>query len=296
MGILFFLLFLGSLGFAGYSIVSRDQQYDKLNFNFHKGYTGFGLAALFLFLMLSFTSVASGTRSVVTRFGKVNRTLEPGAHLLIPFAEFTHDISVQTQTVKPSEDAASLDLQIVHAEVTLAYHYDPQYVDFAYSQLGGDGRDSVINPAILEAIKSRTAQYPASDLVAKRPLVRDGIDEFVKTRLAPYHIVVETVSITDFHFSKEYEDSIENKVVAIQKAEQAQNDLARIKIEADQKVAAAQGEASALKAQKEQITPELLQLRTIEMLDKKWDGHLPENYYGGVSPLPMMDVLKSGKR
>lgn len=291
MGILFFLLFVASLGYAGYSSVKRDSRGD-FSFTLRNALPGAGLAFSFLILLLSFTTVSAGSRSVVTRFGKVSRILEPGAHLLIPFAEFTHDVNVQTQTVKPSEDASSNDLQVVHTEVTLAFHYDPRFSDFVYQQLGGNGQENVIIPAILEAIKSRTAQFSAADLIAKRPLVRDGIDEFVKQTLVPYHVVVETVSITDFHFSKEYEDSIEGKVVAIQKAEQAQNDLARIKIEADQKVAAAQGEASALKAQKEQITPELLQLRTIEMLDKKWDGHLPENYYGGTAPLPMMDVLR----
>jgi hypothetical protein len=31
------------------------------------------------------------------------------------------------------------------------------------------------------------------------------------------------------------------------------------------------------------------------MLAAKWDGKLPENYYGGNAPLPMMEVLKTKK-
>lgn len=248
-----------------------------------------------LILNLSFSSVDSGYCGVVTRFGQVSRTLNPGLHLVLPFAESVHYISTQTQTVKPSEQASSHDLQVVHAEVTLAYHYDPAYAGFVYTQLAGDGKDSVIVPAILEAIKSRTAQYDAQQLVAQRPAVRDGIEDFVKQRLAPYHVIAETVSITDFNFSEDYNRAIEAKVTAAQNAEKAQNDLTRIKIEAEQKIAQAQGEAEALKSQKAQITPELLELRTIEMMDKKWDGHLPETMVGGSGALPMMDVLK-GRR
>jgi regulator of protease activity HflC (stomatin/prohibitin superfamily) len=158
--------------------------------------------------------------------------------------------------------------------------------------LNDDAETRVIVPAILEAIKARTAQYDAQDLISQRPIVRDGIEDFVRTRLDPYHIVAENVSITDFRFSDEYERAIEAKVTAAQQAEKAQNDLARIKIEAEQKVAAAQGEAQALEVQKAQITPELIQLRTIEMLHDKWDGHLPEVMSGSGS-LPMLDVLKA---
>jgi prohibitin 2 len=46
----------------------------------------------------------------------------------------------------------------------------------------------------------------------------------------------------------------------------AENDLTRIKIEAEQKVAQVGAEAKALEVQKQEITPKLLQLRTIEMM------------------------------
>jgi hypothetical protein len=63
-------------------------------------------------------------------------------------------------------------------------------------------------------------------------------------------------------------------------------------------VAQAQAEAKALEVQKQQITPELLQLRTIEMMQQHWDGHLPEVYMGrqGGGALPMIDVLKAAGR
>ena len=148
----------------------------------------------------------------------------------------------------------------------------------------------------LKLIKSVTAQYNVQELVSKRPEVRDKIEAFVTARLMPYHIVAETTSITNFKFSDQYEQSIEAKVTAQQNAEKALNDLARIKTEAQQKIEQAKGEAEALKSQKEQITPELLQLRTIEMLSKNWDGHLPTTIVGGNGAFPMLDVLKAAQK
>jgi regulator of protease activity HflC (stomatin/prohibitin superfamily) len=167
-----------------------------------------------------------------------------------------------------------------------------------WAKLNDDAVDRVVKPAILEAIKAQTAQYDAEQLIAQRATVRNGIEQYVRDRLAAHHIDVDAVSITDFNFSEEYNRAIEAKVTAQQNALKAENDLTRIKIEAEQKVAQAQAEAKALEVQKQQITPELLQLRTIEMMQQHWDGHLPEVYMGSGQggALPMIDVLKAAGR
>ena len=190
------------------------------------------------------------------------------------------------------------DLQVVHTQVTLAYYQDPCCVTDIWAKLNDDAVDRVVKPAILEAIKAQTAQYDAEQLIAQRATVRNGIEQYVRDRLSAHHIDVDAVSITDFNFSEEYNRAIEAKVTAQQNALKAENDLTRIKIEAEQKVAQAQAEAKALEVQKQQITPELLQLRTIEMMQQHWDGHLPEVYMGSGQggALPMIDVLKAAGR
>jgi regulator of protease activity HflC (stomatin/prohibitin superfamily) len=297
MNAIFFLFALGLLVYGLYRALTpftfdsthRPQYRFRL-----EAFVPYLIAAVALFVLFSsFTTVDTGYRGVVLRFGAVTgRILDPGPHLILPVAESVARVNVQTQIVKPDEQAASHDLQIVHTQVTLGYYIDPSYVTYIYSQLNDDAKTRVITPAILESIKATTARYDAEQLIANRAAVRDGIEDFVKQRLTPHHVIVDSVSITDFNFSAEYNQAIESKVTAAQNALKAENDLRRIKIEADQKVAQATGEAEALKVQKEQITPELLQLRTIEMMNQRWDGHLPESYYGGTAPLPMMDVLK----
>jgi regulator of protease activity HflC (stomatin/prohibitin superfamily) len=261
-----------------------------------RGLPYFALALFFGFVAMSFTTVTAGTIGVVLRFGRPVRQLTPGPHFVLPFADSVTPVSVQTSIVKPSENAASHDLQVVHTEVTLAYHVDPAYATDILVTLNDDAETRVITPAILEAIKSVTAQYDVQQLISERPLVSDGIESFVRARIAPYHIIAETTSITDFSFSQDFENAIEAKVTAEQLAEKAKNDLTRIQIQAQQQVAQAQGEADALKLQKEQITPELLQLRTIEMMKERWDGHRPSTLVeGSGGALPMMDVLAEAR-
>jgi len=282
-------------------VVTKSAHGDsQLSSHVGSGIPFFTAAALVFIFWMSFTTVDSGYRGVVLRFGAVTgRTLEPGPHLITPFLETVRPISVQVQVEKLDSQASSHDLQVVHTQVTLAYYQDPCCVTDIWAKLNDDAVGRVVIPAIQEAIKAQTAQYDAEQLIAQRATVRNGIEQYVRDRLAAHHIDVDAVSITDFNFSEEYNRAIEAKVTAQQNALKAENDLTRIKIEAEQKVAQAQAEAKALEVQKQQITPELLQLRTIEMMQQHWDGHLPEVYMGGGQgggALPMIDVLKAAGR
>lgn len=303
IGLLLLLVFLGVLGLGFWKSLhvtqtkgTYDQTLTTWSFRALSGAPFFAGAFAVLALALSVATVDAGTRGVVLRFGNPVRELSPGVHLVIPFAETVTPVIVQTQIVKPSEEAASHDLQVVKFQVTFAYHVDPRYATYVLVNLNDDAENRIIKPAILEAIKAVTAQYDVQQLIEQRATVRNSIETLVTARIAPYHIVAETTSITDFSFSKDFESAIEAKVTAQQLAEKAKNDLTRIQIQAQQQIAQAQGEAEALKLQKEQITPELLQLRAIEMMRAKWNGELPNVMIGGNGVLPMVDVLKAASQ
>jgi len=113
-------------------------------------------------------------------------------------------------------------------------------------------------------------------------------------RLRERGIIVEEVSIVNFDFSKSFNEAIEQKVTSLQLKIKAENDLERIKVEAEQtitqanatavsRLAIATAEAQSLKLQRQEITPQLIQLRMIE----KWDGKL-SIFNGGSNTL--MDV------
>jgi prohibitin 2 len=291
---------LGILG--GWKAIKRDREGSFESFQLGAAFPLWILAAIVFFVGITLTAalitVRAGERGVVLRFsGVTGRILDPGLHIITPFIETVQPISVAVQIVKVDEDAASHDLQMVQTQVTLAYYQDPCCVQDIWQKLNNDSANRVINPAILEAVKANTAQYDAEQLISKRPVVRDGVEGYVRQRLAAHHIIVDAVSITNFHFSKEYEAAIEAKVTAAQEAQRAENILKKVQIEAEQRIAQAKGEAEALRAQKEQITPELLQLRTIEMMRTKWDGTLPSVYVSGQGgALPMFDILQGIKK
>jgi len=249
------------------------------------------IAALILISWLNpFVVINAGHRGVITTFGKVNPTvLEEGLHFRIPIMQQVTEINVQIQKGEGDGDAASRDLQQVHAKIALNYHLIPNRVAETYQAIGdlGSVGDRIIIPAVQEATKATTAKYTAEELISKRPEVRDQISQFMRDRLLRHGIQIDEFSIVNFRFSESFNQAIEAKTTAEQLKLKAERDLERIRVEAEQKIASAKAEAESLRLQKQEITPDLLKLREIEnqrVALEKWDGRLPQ-VTGGSVPL-----------
>jgi regulator of protease activity HflC (stomatin/prohibitin superfamily) len=240
--------------------------------------------------------VNEGERGVVLRNGAATGVVRPpGLALVMPFVDSIESMSVMTEAAKVEASGASKDLQVVHAEITVNYAMLPERAVEVYTSLRHDAVARVIRPAIEEAVKAGTAEFKAEDLIQHREAVKSRIETILRQRLDAKGFTLDAVSITDFDFSDTFNRSIEDKVTATQQALKAENDLVRVRAEAQQSVARAEAEAQALKAQREAVTPELIQLRRTEALLKaieKWDGRMP-TFVGEGAPVPMLDVFKA---
>lgn len=237
-----------------------------------------------------FYTVPAGYRGVLLTFGRPDpNSKEEGLGFKVPFAQKVVDLEVRTQKDEVVADSSSSDLQDVQTTVALNYHVSPKYAPLLYTKVGMDYRDRIILPAIQESVKAGTAQYKAEELISKRADVREDIKTLISEHLNKYYIVVDDFNIVNFQFSEEFDKAIEAKVTAEQLKLKAERDLQRIEIEKEQKITQAQAEAEALRLQKAVISPELIQLRQIEMqimAIEKWNGIMPQATNG----MPFIDV------
>jgi regulator of protease activity HflC (stomatin/prohibitin superfamily) len=248
----------------------------------------FGLFILFC----SMSRIGAGETGVVTLFGNLRpQTLSSGIHFINPLTS-VHKMNLRILTTSAKSEAASSDLQTVDTEITLNYSVNPLDVVNIYTKLGVDPEyfeSYLINPAMSETFKAVVADFTAEELINKRAAVSRGITALLQKKLNEFGIIVQSVSITNFAFSKTFNTAIEAKVTAQQRVLTEQNNLQRIKVEAEQKIVQAQAEATALNLQKQAITPELLQLRQIEnekIAIDKWNGVMPL-YTGSNLPFIM---------
>ncbi|MBI5201731.1 MAG: prohibitin family protein [Elusimicrobia bacterium] len=237
--------------------------------------------------------VPAGHRGVVfnTISGVRAVPLGEGINFVLPIVEQVTFMDIRVQKDTYDASAASKDMQVVHTKVALNFHPSPDSIPKIYQGVGIDFSERLIHPAVQEAVKATTARFTAEELIARREEVKTEIKTLVEKQVHPYGILVDEVYITDFDFSHAFAESIETKQIAEQQALKAKRDLDRIKIEADQKIASARAEAESLRMQKEAITPQLIELRKVEMQKlaiDKWDGKLPTimmSGQGGATPL-----------
>jgi len=244
----------------------------------------------------SFSTVEYGNVGLYKTFGKLSAdVLDPGVHFKIPFAQTIIQVNTQVTKAEADTSASSKDLQPVSTHVAINYSINKASAYNLMNNIGGYFDEVIISPAIQEIVKEVTARYPAEDLIAKRDVVATEIRDALTKRMLKYDLVVNDINIVNFKFSEAFNQSIEAKQVAQQQALKAENDLKRVQIEAQQKVAQAQAEAESLKLKKEEVTPELVQLKQIEVQEKaleKWDGRLP-TVTGGATPFIDLNSLGS---
>jgi len=240
----------------------------------------------------SVTIIQAGHRGVVLQLGAVQpQVFDEGLHFRIPFIQTVIPMEVRVQKSETSQTSASRDLQTVATTIAVNHHLDGNNVNRLYQEVGMDYAARIVDPAIAEALKAVTAQYTAEELISKRSEVSAKVKEVLKEKLASYYIVLDEINIREFKFSEEFDRAIEAKQVAEQQALKSKLDLERIKIEKEQEITKAQAQAEALRLQKQEVTPELIQLRQIEaQLEaiRRWDGKLP-NVTGGATPFINVD-------
>ncbi|MBI4297725.1 MAG: prohibitin family protein [Chloroflexi bacterium] len=205
-----------------------------------------------LFVSLSIGQVEAGAQGLLLKFGApTGDVINPGAYFRPAILYTVVHMDTQTRAYSADAEAASADLQDVSTTVTVNYKLDPANVFKVYQDLRSDYVARIIAPSVQEAVKSVTAKYAAEQLITQRQKVKEDITTALEGRLAQKWIVLEAVSITNFSFSKVFQDAIELKQKAAQDALTAENKLRQIQVEAAQAKAQAEGQKDAAIAQAE---------------------------------------------
>jgi len=246
-------------------------------------------------IISSCTVVGPGERGVRVTFGKVNeKPLEPDVYFVFPLVSSVRKISVQTQKADiEKSEAVALGNQQVEVHIAVNYQVDPENVVKIVSEFGDEDTavERVLYPAVHEVLKKSTSKRTLDEVLSKRQELKDEIDNDLIERLAKYNIKVRDVSIVNLTFSREYTQSVEQKMVAEQEAKRALYLAEKAKNESQALVNTAKGQAEAQALLRSSITPMLLQKMAIE----KWNGVLPTVIGSGGTPLLDLKNLKQGQ-
>jgi regulator of protease activity HflC (stomatin/prohibitin superfamily) len=270
-----------------------------------------------LWIVWPFNSVPTGSRGVVTQFGRIVGIEPEGLTILAPWQRLALFSIRAEQADIENADGSTSDTQPVKVSMTVRYSIMPDKVVEVYEKYTHNGDlSSYVQTATQEIFKAVTARYDATDLIGKRALVSSDINQALRTKLAIYGAQVINIDMRNFSFSPSYMSAINDKVTQEQLRLAAENKLKTVEAEQKQKVAIAEAEANAVKAkadgdayatlkdataqaeslriQNQALTQskDVLELRRIQVEQikaERWNGQLPQNVYAGA-PIPFFNA------
>jgi regulator of protease activity HflC (stomatin/prohibitin superfamily) len=225
-------------------------------------------------LLTSCAIVDTGHRALRVRFGEVIG--EPIKEGIVSFNPMTDTIiEFETRTKKLQDKAVTYtkDVQKVSVEYAVNFNLRPDLVGQVYKETGTDYENILLLPLLGGVLKDTVGKWDAVDLNAERERASGEILTRLQPLLAAKGITLSDFQIMGLNFDKEFENAVERKVTAIQRAQEAENKTRQIEEESKQKIITAQAEAEAMRIKTQALStnPTLVQYEAVQ----KWDGKLP---------------------
>ncbi len=289
--VLFALLLLATAGFA-LSGLSKGND-ENFTYDSSKLKKALAVAAVGVVVIASVAFVPAGYRGVVfSQFGGVDGNERgEGIALHLPFVQRVVKMDVRTQVyVADSEEryVHTKDFHEVRVPVAVNYRVDPEMAAELYQNVTADYVKAIIEPAVLQALRTEIGKVRLLDLATSVADVAEGIRVTIAPQLAAHGIIATYVSIEDAIANKEFVQAVNAERIAERKILEAAN-LVQVAIhEAEAVEERARGEAAAVRiradAQAEAnskiaatVTPGLIDFERWT----RWNGQLPQTLLSG---------------
>lgn len=244
-------------------------------------------------LVTSMTIIPTGYTGVKTSFGQIQEeTISSGRLIfMLPFVESIHkvnnkqqDKTVETQVWGEASDKTS----VYAADITVTYQIMPERSVWIYANVS-DTQNLVTDSLVSSAVKSAMVELGPEEVTNRAKielLVQEKLDTSLEQKYGEETVYINKVTINDMDFEDAYNEAIQQRSIAQQKAQQQEieNAAAIAKAEAEKRVAITSAEAEAEKAAitadaqaeanrkiAESLSEELIEYQKIQ----KWDGKLP---------------------
>lgn len=248
---------------------------------------------LVIVLITSMTIIPTGYTGVKTSFGQIQEETISSGRLIftVPFVESIHKVNnkQQDKTVEAQVWGEASDKTPVYAaDITVTYQIMPERSVWIYANVS-DTKNLVTDSLVSSAVKSAMVELGPEEVTNRakiEPLVQEKLNTSLEQKYGEETVYINKVTINDMDFEDAYNEAIQQRSIAQQKAQQQEieNAAAIAKAEADKRVAITNAEAEAEKAAitadaqaeanrkiAESLSEELIEYQKIQ----KWDGKLP---------------------
>ena len=236
--------------------------------------------------------------------GVQEQTLKQGWHLVSP-TKHVKKFTVSNEQLVLSKDkrdgseeddsfsVSTADNANIDISFQMTYKFIPEKIVSTYKNFKGMDGSDIVNQRVKTVLKSKisevTTNHTMMDIYSgDRATINHKITEYLNEEFGnAYGIHVIDASIIDVHPDAKLQETIDNRVTAMQKKQQAEAEQETIKVQnntkilqakadAEAKKIAAEGEAEANRIISASLTDEVLK----QMYYEKWNGVLPNTIAG----------------
>lgn len=187
------------------------------------------------------------------------QALQPGLNWVVPYFEnvVTYSISRQTYTMSiateegdiPGDDsveARTSDGQVVKIDASIIFAIDPAEVTDVHIKWQDQYVNNLVRPQVRGVIREAVSQFGVEEVYSKkRAELSEQLNEKMAIKLEEGGLLLVDFVLRNITFSDEYAQSVEQKQIAEQKAQEAAFVVEQRKQEAEQARQTAQGRADA---------------------------------------------------
>ena len=187
------------------------------------------------------------------------QALQPGLKWVVPYFEnvVTYPISRQTYTMSivneegdiPGDDsveARTSDGQVVRIDASIIFAIDPAEVTDVHIKWQDQYVNNLVRPQVRGVIREAVSQFGVEEVYStKRAELSDQLNQKMAVKLEKGGLLLVDFVLRNITFSDEYAQSVEQKQIAEQKAQEAAFVVEQRKQEAEQARQTAQGQADA---------------------------------------------------
>lgn len=187
----------------------------------------------FIFVLSAITCVKETDRGIMYTLGAAKASsaddiVQPGFHLRIPFGQSIKKWSIKPRSYDVEIDIAnrgaiSKDNQIIGMSGKVVWAFDPVKIHIiAREYPSTDDLIEIIKNTCYAASKEVIGKYTIFDLAANQATIQNAINENLVTQLGRYPIKVTQFNLTNFDWSKDFDQQIQATMNAAQQVRQAE--------------------------------------------------------------------------